>query len=42
MALIKPTNFLLFVTRTPQCQSATQPGGRRALKTNAQKIKKLD
>ena len=34
-ALINPINFLLFWTRTPQCQSLSQPGGCNALNTTA-------
>jgi len=30
-ALIKPTNFLFLVTRTPTCQFFSQPGGCNAL-----------
>lgn len=31
MALMKPTNFWLEFTLTPQCHWGNQPGGRRAL-----------
>lgn len=32
MALMKPTNFWLEFTLTPQCHWGNQPGGRRALR----------
>ena len=41
-ALMKPTNFPLFFTRTPQCQSAIQPGGRNALKKEKETTKRKE
>jgi hypothetical protein len=41
IALIKPTNLLFLVTRTPQCHCSSQPGGCKALLTFKQEHKKL-